>query len=105
MSSNDWGIDKVAGSHLVLALYGMISAVGVTGNLLVCFVLLRARSLRSNASDFLVHLSLVDLLVCVLVIPYKILPPLSQTPPPSPTIWGQLRCGCTSVSTRSGPVL
>ncbi|XP_022098871.1 mu-type opioid receptor-like [Acanthaster planci] len=90
--TNDWGVDKVAGSDLVLALYGVICVVGVTGNLLVCIVLLRVRSLRSNTSDFLVHLSLVDLMVCVLVIPYKILPPLSQSPPPNPTIWGQFRC-------------
>ncbi|XP_038066407.1 allatostatin-A receptor-like [Patiria miniata] len=91
-SSNDWGVDKVAGSDLVLALYGMICTVGVAGNLLVCIVLLRVPSLRSNTSDFLVHLSLVDLVVCVLVIPHKILPLLSQTPPPNPTIWGQLWC-------------
>ena len=53
-----------------IALYCMICVVGITGNLLVAIVLLRVPSLRSNTSDFLVHLSIVDFMVCVLVIPY-----------------------------------
>ncbi|XP_038066405.1 somatostatin receptor type 3-like [Patiria miniata] len=91
-SPSNLAIDEAQGRTMVLTLYGMICAVGVAGNLLVCIVLLRVPSLRSNTSDFLVHLSLVDLVVCVLVIPYKIVPQFIHSLPPNPTIWGQLRC-------------
>ncbi|XP_038066406.1 tachykinin-like peptides receptor 99D [Patiria miniata] len=81
-----------AANMVVLAMFGVICAVGVAGNLLVCIVLLRVPSLRSNTSDFLVHLSLVDLAVCALVVPLKIVLPLIQPMSPSPNVWGQFRC-------------
>ncbi len=84
-----WG--SFADSRSVLALYGIICVLGITGNLLVAFVLLRVPSLRTNTSDFLVHLSLVDFLVCVLLIPFKLLP-TTGTAVPSPGFWGELRC-------------
>ncbi|XP_033634055.1 galanin receptor type 1-like [Asterias rubens] len=61
-------------SKFILALYCLICVVGITGNLLVAIVLLRVPSLRSNTSDFLVHLSIVDFTICVLVIPYYLAP-------------------------------
>ncbi|XP_071797084.1 galanin receptor type 1-like [Asterias amurensis] len=67
-------------NKFVLALYGIICVVGVIGNLLVAIVLLRVPSLRSNTSDFLVHLSIVDFMVCVLVIPTYLTPAGSKTP-------------------------
>ncbi len=84
-----WG--SFANSSFVLALYGIFSAVGIVGNLLVAIVLLRVPSLRSNTSDFMVHLSLVDFLVCVLVIPFKLVP-TTGTPAPNPGFLGELRC-------------
>ena len=65
--------------------------VGMTGNLLVAFVLLRVRSLRSNTSDFLSHLSLVDFIVCILIIPYKLVPTTGKSDP-NPGFFGELRC-------------
>ena len=74
----------------VIALYCMISVVGITGNLLVAIVLLRVPSLRSNTSDFLVHLSIVDFMVCVLVIPYFLAP--KPNPTPNPGLLGVVWC-------------
>lgn len=84
-----WG--NFANSDFVLALYGVICTLGIAGNLLAIFVLLRVPSLRTNTSDFLVHLSLVDFLVCVLVIPFKLVP-TTGTPAPNPGFLGELRC-------------
>ena len=72
LETND--LNSFADSDLVLALYGIICVLGITGNLLVAIVLIRVPSLRSNTSDFLIHLSLVDFIVCVLVIPFKLVP-------------------------------
>ncbi len=71
--SDDVGVmapgDGEAFARLVSAFYGIICVVGITGNLMVAIVLLRVKSLRSTTSDFLVHLSFVDFMVSVLVIP------------------------------------
>ncbi|XP_071797719.1 allatostatin-A receptor-like [Asterias amurensis] len=80
-------LDKVAEdigvfTKFVLAFYGIICVVGITGNLLVVIVLLRVPSLRSNTSDFLVHLSIVDALTCVFVIPYYLVPQTSSSSNP-----------------------
>ena len=89
VENNHWGI--IANSDLVLALYGIICVLGITGNLLVAIVLLRVPSLRSNTSDFLIHLSLVDFIVCVLVIPFKLVTTTGKLPP-NPGFFGELRC-------------
>lgn len=77
-------------SGLVSAVYGIISVFGIVGNLLVAIVLLRVQSLRSNTSDFLVHLSVVDLLVCVMVIPNFLVPKPNSSP--NPGFFGELWC-------------
>ncbi|XP_071793204.1 galanin receptor type 1-like [Asterias amurensis] len=74
----------------VIALYCLISVLGITGNLLVAIVLLRVPSLRSNTSDFLVHLSIVDFMICVLVIPYFLAP--KPNPTPNPGLLGEVWC-------------
>ena len=69
-------------AKFILALYCIICVVGITGNLLVAIVLLRVPSLRSNTSDFLVHLSIVDFMACILVIPGYLLPRTNSAPNP-----------------------
>ena len=86
---NEWG--DIANSNLVLGLYGVICVLGITGNLLVAFVLIRVPSLRSNTSDFMVHLSLADFIVCVMVIPFKLVQTTGKYPP-NPGFLGELRC-------------
>ncbi|XP_033627863.1 neuropeptide F receptor-like [Asterias rubens] len=77
-------------AKFILALYCMICVVGITGNLLVAIVLLRVPSLRSNTSDFLVHLSIVDFMACVLVIPGYLLPRTNSAP--NPGFLGEFWC-------------
>ena len=89
VETNDWA--SFADSDLVLALYGIICVVGIVGNLLVAIVLIRVPSLRSNTSDLLIHLSLVDFIVCVLVIPFKLVP-TSGNLLPNPGFFGELKC-------------
>ncbi len=88
-ASNNWG--NFAESDFVLALYATICSIGLAGNLLVAVVLLRVPSLRSNTSDFLVHLSLVDFIVSVLVIPFKLVP-TEGTASPNTGLFAELRC-------------
>ena len=83
--------NRFADSDFVLALYGIICVIGITGNLLVAIVLIRVPSLRSNTSDLLIHLALVDFIVCVLVIPFKLVPTTGESLP-SPGFFGELRC-------------
>ncbi|XP_071793911.1 galanin receptor type 1-like [Asterias amurensis] len=82
--------DNDAFAKFILSLYCTICVVGITGNLLVAIVLLRVPSLRSNTSDFLVHLSLVDFMACVLVIPAYLLP--NTHSPPNPGFFGEFWC-------------
>ncbi|XP_071793959.1 somatostatin receptor type 3-like [Asterias amurensis] len=84
-----WG--NFADSQLVSAFYGIVCTLGILGNLLAVFVLLRVPSLRTNTSDLLVHLSLVDCLVCVLVIPFKLVPTTGAAAP-HPGLLGELIC-------------
>lgn len=42
--------------------YGCIATVGITGNFLVCFALIRVPALRSRASQLIVHLSVIDMI-------------------------------------------
>ena len=76
-------------AKFILALYCIICVVGITGNLLVAIVL-RVPSLRSNTSDFLVHLSIVDFMACVLVIPFYLMPRPKAAP--SPGFFGEFWC-------------
>ncbi|XP_071808081.1 somatostatin receptor type 4-like [Asterias amurensis] len=84
-----WG--SFARSDFVIVLYSIICVVGITGNFLVTFVLLRVPTLRSNTSDFLIHLSLVDFIVCVLVIP-NFLVVVETAPSPNPGVFSELWC-------------
>ncbi|XP_033647701.1 allatostatin-A receptor-like [Asterias rubens] len=84
-----WIIGDIENSDLIRSIYGIIAAIGITGNFLVCWVLLRVPSLRSNTSDFLVHLAAVDLIVCLWTVPFHLFP---HVPEHDPGFWGELKC-------------
>ncbi|XP_033638334.1 galanin receptor type 1-like [Asterias rubens] len=89
MVEGDVAATEDAFAKLVLALYGIICVVGITGNLLVAIVLLRVPSLRSNTSDFLLHLAIADSLVSLLVIPYFM---VQRSTSANPGIFGEFLC-------------
>ncbi|XP_022081074.1 histamine H2 receptor-like [Acanthaster planci] len=84
-----WAVSEIENSMAVRAIYGIIAVLGIAGNFLVCLVLLRVPSLRSQTSNFLVHLALVDLVVCIWAVPFHLFP---HAPDPSPGFWGDLKC-------------
>ncbi|XP_038069385.1 galanin receptor 2a-like [Patiria miniata] len=84
-----WGISEIENSMVVRAIYGIIAVLGITGNFVVCLVLLRVPSLRSHTSNFLVHLSLVDLILCIWAVPFHLFP---HVPDPSPGVGGDIKC-------------
>ena len=87
--NHGWSIGEIENSVLVRVIYGIIAVIGVTGNLLVCLVLMRVPSLRSNTSVFLVHLAVVDLIVCIWAVPFHLFP---HVPDPTPGVWGDIKC-------------
>ena len=84
-------LERASFANFILALNGIICVTGIAGNLLVAIVLLRVPSLRSNTSDFLVHISIVDFILCVLVIPTYLTPPMLKSTP-NPGFWGEFWC-------------
>ncbi|XP_071849399.1 allatostatin-A receptor-like isoform X2 [Apostichopus japonicus] len=64
----------------VRVIYGFIAAVGITGNFLVCFALIRLPALRNRTSQFIIHLSVTDMLTCVWVIPFHFFPSTPSVP-------------------------
>ncbi|XP_022107278.1 galanin receptor type 1-like [Acanthaster planci] len=85
-----WGVGvEIENSILVRTSYGLICTVGIIGNLLVCLVMLRVPSLRSNTSDFLVHLAIVDFMTCLWAVLFHL---FTYTPSPSGGWGGEIRC-------------
>ncbi|KAJ8043528.1 Neuropeptide SIFamide receptor [Holothuria leucospilota] len=73
----------------VRVVYALIASLGITGNFLVCFVLIRIPALRNRASQLIVHLAITDLLTCVWVVPFHLFP---STPPAPHGIMGEIFC-------------
>ncbi|XP_075737773.1 prolactin-releasing peptide receptor isoform X3 [Rhipicephalus microplus] len=55
--------------------YGLVFAVGVSGNALVCFVVARQRAMHTVTNLFIANLALSDILLCTLAVPFT---PLHQ---------------------------
>lgn len=50
--------------------YGIIFCIGVTGNLLVCFVVCRNRAMHTVTNFFIANLAVSDILMCLLAVPF-----------------------------------
>ncbi|XP_041457373.1 somatostatin receptor type 4-like [Lytechinus variegatus] len=84
-----WNAGRIENSAFVRTIYGFIAFSGITGNALVCFVLLRIPSLRTRTSQFIINLAINDLVTAVFVIPLHLFPNF----PPAPSGFaGQLYC-------------
>uniref|UniRef100_A0A1A9VHR1 G-protein coupled receptors family 1 profile domain-containing protein n=1 Tax=Glossina austeni TaxID=7395 RepID=A0A1A9VHR1_GLOAU len=51
-------------------LYSTVFVLGVFGNVLVCFVVLRNRAMQTVTNIFITNLALSDILLCVLAVPF-----------------------------------
>lgn len=84
-----WTAGRIENSAFVRTIYGLIAFCGITGNALVCFVLLRVSALRTRTSQFIINLAVNDLVTSLLVIPFH----LFMNLPPAPSGFaGQLYC-------------
>ncbi|XP_041457374.1 allatostatin-A receptor-like [Lytechinus variegatus] len=84
-----WSVSRIENSSLVRSIYGLIAIIGMSGNALVCFVLLRVPSLRTRTSQFIVHLAVTDFMTSFWVIPFHLFP---FTPPIPEGFAGELMC-------------
>lgn len=50
--------------------YGTIFIVGITGNILVCFVVCRNKAMHTVTNFFITNLALSDIMLCVLAVPF-----------------------------------
>ncbi|XP_033628040.1 histamine H2 receptor-like [Asterias rubens] len=87
-SNSGWAAGEIENSIVVRTAYALICIAGIIGNVLVCIVLTRVRALRTNTSQLLVHLSVVDILVCIMALPVNVFP----TPPPMRGPFGDFLC-------------
>lgn len=51
-------------------IYTSIFVLGLTGNLLVCFVVVRNRAMHTVTNLFITNLALSDILLCILAVPF-----------------------------------
>ncbi|XP_033627267.1 neuropeptide SIFamide receptor-like [Asterias rubens] len=87
-SDAGWSVGGIEDSAIVRTAYGIISITGIIGNTLICLILLRFRHMRTSTSYFVVHLSVVDLLSCIMVVPVHLFP----SPPSMAGKFGDFVC-------------
>lgn len=51
-------------------LYALIFVVGITGNVLVCYVVFRNKAMQTVTNYFITNLALSDILLCILAVPF-----------------------------------
>ncbi len=69
-----WAVSEIENSTAVRVVYGIITFVGLVGNFLVCFTLIRVPALRSRTSHFIIHLAISDMITLTWVIPFHLFP-------------------------------
>uniref|UniRef100_T1JJB5 G-protein coupled receptors family 1 profile domain-containing protein n=1 Tax=Strigamia maritima TaxID=126957 RepID=T1JJB5_STRMM len=68
--SSDDLISKVGVQALFYLLYTIIFTVGIFGNVLVCYVVIRNKNMQTVTNVFITNLALSDVLLCVLGVPF-----------------------------------
>ena len=79
-SNGGWAVSDIENSTIVRVIYGIITLVGLVGNFLVCFTLIRIPALRSRTSHFIIHLAVSDMLTLTWVIPFHLFPYVPMLP-------------------------
>ena len=72
-------IAPLPGEWALIVLYIVTFLIGFTGNCLVCFAIWRNRTMRTITNIFIVNLSLADLVVIVLVLPFALCVDVTNT--------------------------
>ncbi|XP_072043093.1 somatostatin receptor type 4-like [Amphiura filiformis] len=73
-TSGGWGIGGIENSTAIRTVYGIIAFIGILGNAVVCFALIRVANLRKRTSSFIIHLAITDLVTSIWVIPFHLFP-------------------------------
>lgn len=55
---------------LFVSLYGIVFALGVSGNSLVVYVICRDKSLQTTTNVFIANLAVSDVVMCLLAVPF-----------------------------------
>ncbi|XP_070576347.1 cholecystokinin receptor-like [Ptychodera flava] len=84
-----WSVGGLEQEPLVLATYSLIAIVGITGNLLVCVVVGRMRSLSTKTFRFIFHLAICDLVTSIFLIALHVVSPPAHI---SSGVGGQIAC-------------
>lgn len=50
--------------------YGIIFSIGITGNMLVCFVVCRNKAMHTVTNFFITNLAVSDIMLCLLAVPF-----------------------------------
>lgn len=64
---------------LFICLHLVLFTVGVVGNILVCFVVLRSKHMQTVTNLFIVNLAVADAIVIVLCLPPTVLQSVTET--------------------------
>ncbi|XP_070572990.1 somatostatin receptor type 5-like [Ptychodera flava] len=83
------GNDGLLTAEQTLILNAVTGSIGVLGNLLVCFVFIRVKGLRTLTNFFIVNQSIIDLLTSIAFLANKCGPKNIWVPP---GFWGELLC-------------
>lgn len=67
--SREFVEDKVV-QIIFCMIYTTIFVLGLTGNMLVCFVVVRNRAMHTVTNLFITNLALSDILLCILAVPF-----------------------------------
>ena len=79
---NDWKYKARVGPwtfRSLITLYALMILLGASGNLLVIFVVIRNRAMRTARNIFIVNLAVSDLMLCLVTMPLTLVEILYQT--------------------------
>lgn len=68
--SNDYINSMPSVKAFFYCLYVMIFVVGIMGNALVCFVVIRNKTMQTVTNIFIMNLALSDILLCMFAVPF-----------------------------------
>ncbi|XP_052251684.1 G-protein coupled receptor 83-like [Dreissena polymorpha] len=77
----DEGVSKIWGKIFLILAYGVIIAISLFGNVLVCHVIIKNKRMRTVTNFFIANLAIADLLLTCINVPFNIARNLLDTWP------------------------